>query len=102
MIRSTIARARVAIRAVGVVLLLASLPGCTLLGGLRVDPVATSSQKPSNVALYMTVADGDKAVTGLTEASFKVYEDGQLLSPAQTQQTLLPRDVAAVHRALLL
>ena len=76
--------------------------GC--MGGLRVETVATSVQKPSNVAVYVAVSKGpgkDPAL-GLSERSFHVSEDGQALSPEQSQQVLLPRDMAAVHRALLL
>ena len=75
--------------------------GC-MLGGLHVDQVATSAQKPSNVAVYMAVTKGDDPALGLTEKDFHILEDGTELSAEQTQQTLLPRDDAAVHRALLL
>jgi hypothetical protein len=75
--------------------------GC-MLGGLHVDQVATSAQKPSNVAVYMAVTKGDDPALGLTEKDFHILEDGTELSAEQTQQALLPRDDAAVHRALLL
>jgi hypothetical protein len=75
--------------------------GC-MLGGLHVDQVATSSQKPSNVAVYMAISKGDDAALGLTEKNFRISEDGTELTAEQTRQTLLPRDDAAVHRALLL
>ena len=35
--------------------------GC-MLGGLHIDQVATSIQKPSNVAIYMAITKGDDAV----------------------------------------
>jgi hypothetical protein len=73
-----------------------------MFGGLRVEQVATSVQKPSNVAVYVAVSKGDDPALGLTEKNFHILEDGTELSPEQTQQVLLPRDVAAVHRALLL
>ena len=76
--------------------------GCMLFGGLRVDAVATSVQKPSNVAVYVAVSKGHDPALGLTERSFHISEDGQDLLPEQTQQVLLPRDMVAVHRALLL
>ena len=76
--------------------------GCMLFGGLRVDPVATSVQKPSNVAVYVAVSQGQEPALGLTERSFHISEDGQDLSSEQTRQLLLPRDMVAVHRALLL
>jgi hypothetical protein len=84
---------------------LAVLPfasGCGLFGGVQVESVATSVQKPSNVAIYMSVSKDDEPIRSLTEKDFHVREDGQELSPDQTKQVLLPRDVAAVHRALLL
>jgi hypothetical protein len=75
--------------------------GC-MLGGVRVQEVATSAQKPANVAVYLAISKGDAPLTGLSEKNFHVFEDGQELTPEQTQQVLLPRDQAAVHRALLL
>jgi hypothetical protein len=76
--------------------------GCMLFGGLRVDPVATSAQKPSNVAVYVAVSRAGDPAIGLTERSFVISEDGQELSPEQTRQVLLPRTMVAAHRALLL
>src|SRR6201999_140197 len=64
--------------------------------------VATSAQKPANVAVYLAISKDDAPLTGLSEKNFHVFEDGQELTPEQTQQILLPRDQAAVHRALLL
>lgn len=71
-------------------------------GGLRVDSVATSSDKPSNVAVYLTVTKDGQPVKELFEKNFKISEEGQDLTTEQTKQTLLPRDMAAVHRSLLL
>lgn len=71
-------------------------------GGLRVDSVATSYDKPSNVAVYLTVTKDGAAVKELFEKNFHISEEGQDLAPEQTKQTLLPRDMAAVHRTLLL
>jgi hypothetical protein len=73
-----------------------------LFGGVHVDAVATSVQKPSNVAFYLSVVNGEKPATGLFEKNFQIEEDGQELSPEQTRQMLLPRDMVAIHRALLL
>jgi len=75
--------------------------GC-MLGGVHVEQVATSTQKPSNVAFYLSVSNGDAPATGLNEKNFHIFEDGAELTPEQTQQALLPRDEAAVHRVLLL
>jgi hypothetical protein len=71
-------------------------------GGLRVDSVATSADKPSNIAVYLTVTKDGAPVKELFEKNFRISEDGQDLTAEQTKQTLLPRDMAAVHRALLL
>jgi hypothetical protein len=71
-------------------------------GGLRVEPVATSYDKPSNVAVYMTVTKEGQPVKELFEKNFRISEEGQELAAEQTKQTLLPKDMAAIHRALLL
>jgi hypothetical protein len=76
--------------------------GCMLFGGLHVEPVATSAQKPGNVAVYVSVRQGDHSTGALFEKNFHISEDGQELSLEQTKQALLPRDMVAVHRALLL
>lgn len=83
-------------------LLLLSCTGCSLFNSVKLEPVATSFQKPSNVAAYVAVSDGDKPIGDLTPESFKVYENGVLLSPTDTQQVLLPKDVAAYHHTVLL
>jgi hypothetical protein len=76
--------------------------GCALLRRLDVDPVAKSAEPPSNVALYVTVADGDRPLTDLTEQNFRIYENGQLLGPDVTRQMLLAKDSVALHKTLLL
>lgn len=82
--------------------LLGLCSACSLLNRVHVDPVATSFQKPSNVAAYLAVTDGDRPVTDLQIESFKIYENGQLLSPDEAHQTLLQTDLAGYHHALLL
>jgi hypothetical protein len=78
-----------------------SVAGCGLLG-VNLEPVAVSVQKPSNVAVYVSVADGDQPVSGLSEQNFSVFENEQALPPADSKLVLLERDVAAVHHALVL
>lgn len=78
------------------------LGGCSFFKRLEVESVATSVQKPSNVAVYLKVNDGREPVTDLTEQNFNIYENEQLISPEETKQTLLAREVAALHRVLLL
>lgn len=74
--------------------------GC---GGLRVSMVDSAYQRPSNVAVYFTVdtATGEP-VGGLTAADFRIYEDGQLVSESESQQTIVNPEVAAEHYTLLL
>jgi hypothetical protein len=76
--------------------------GCGLFRQVKVDPVATSFQKPSNVGAYVAVRDGDEPLTELTSANFHVYENEQLVPSEQTQLTLLDRNLAVAHHALLL
>ncbi|MGE0786023.1 MAG: VWA domain-containing protein [Sandaracinaceae bacterium] len=76
------------------------LGGC---GGLRLNMVDSAYQRPSNVAVYFTVdtATGDP-VAGLTADDFRIYEDGSLVSIAESQQTIVNPEVAAEHYTLLL
>lgn len=76
--------------------------GCGLIGGLRVETVDASAQKPSNVALFVEVADQGEPVTNLEPKNFKVYENGELLSPKQTGRTLLPIEKFTDQHVLLL
>jgi hypothetical protein len=76
--------------------------GCSVLGGVRVETIAASAQKPSHVALYVAVTDGDEPVTDLEPKSFRIYENGQELTPALAERTLLPRKAVTEERVLLL
>ena len=69
---------------------------------VAVTPVATSVQRPANVAVYVAVTQGDAPVPDLTSASFEIYEDGERLDPTKTHQVLLDPTVAAIHRTVLL
>jgi hypothetical protein len=82
--------------------LLASTAGCSIFRHVSVEPVATSFQKPSNIAAYVAVRDGDEPLSELSASNFHVYENGQLVAPDQTQLSLLDRNVAVAHHALLL
>src|SRR5215813_1264394 len=74
--------------------------GCA---GLRPTLVNTSVQKPSNVAVYFTVnTSSGEPVPGLTAEQFHIYEDGKLVSPYESKQTILNPEVAAKHYTLLL
>src|SRR5258706_15251443 len=74
--------------------------GCS---GLKPTLVQASVQKPSQVAVYFSVdtQDGDP-VPGLTAQQFRIYEDGKLVSPFESKQTILNPEVAAIHYTLLL
>ncbi len=79
-----------------------ALGGCGLFNGLDVKSVATSVQKPSNVALYLSVSDHGSPVTDLTEQNFQILENGTPVDPDQSGLTLLDRNLVAIHRTLLL
>lgn len=71
--------------------------------GLNLTLIDASVQRPSNVAVYFTVDTQDgEPVPGLTAESFRIYEDGKLVSIHESQQTILNPTVAASHYTLLL
>jgi hypothetical protein len=76
--------------------------GCSVLGGVRVETVAAGSQKPSQVALYVAVTDGDEPVTDLEPKHFHIYENGQELTSLLAERALLPRKAVTEERVLLL
>jgi hypothetical protein len=75
--------------------------GCALLGGSRVEAVATSVQKPSNVALLVEVTEGEEPVAGLEPQNFKLYENGQELAGDVAKRTLLDRAPVTAERVVL-
>ena len=81
---------------------LASVTGCAMAGSMNVDPVAVSTQKPGNVALFVAVSEHGEAVPGLDKQAFKVYENGVALDNNQVQLTLLPTASAASEHAAVL
>lgn len=89
-------------RAVFLLFLVPLCVGCGLFKQLDVESPGHSVQKPSNVAVYLSVSEGDTPITDLTEQSFAIYENDQLISPAESKQVLLDRTLAAHHRTLLL
>lgn len=79
------------------------LSGCQFnFTSVELKPVNSSVQKPSNVAVYVAIKDGDMRLTDLDESNFAVYENGTLIDKSQAQLTLLEREAAAVHHVLLL
>ena len=81
---------------------LALVLGACRSGGVNIEPVAASVQRPSNVAFYVHVTQSDEPVTNLTVSDFVVHEDGRALEPGQVQLTLLGRDGLVAHRTVLL
>jgi hypothetical protein len=76
--------------------------GCALLGGAQVESVATSAQKPSNVAMLVAVTEGGEPVTGLEPQNFKIYENQQELAGDDVKRTLLDRTQVTSERVVLL
>ena len=71
--------------------------------GLKITRIQTAADKPSNVAVYFKVEDGSgEPVGGMTAEQFEIYEDGELVSVYESQQTILNPEVAASHYTLLL
>lgn len=76
-----------------------TLAGC----GLKITRIQTAADKPSNVAVYFKVEDGSgEPVGGMTAEQFEIYEDDELVSVYESQQTILNPEVAASHYTLLL
>ena len=86
-----------------VALLLSALGGCNLVsGGVKVEPVAVSTQKPGNVALYVAVSKNGNGVLGLEKEDFKVYENGAPLDSEQIKLTLLSTNESTSRHAAVL
>ncbi|NVB36249.1 VWA domain-containing protein [Pseudenhygromyxa sp. WMMC2535] len=71
--------------------------------GLQLTRIETAYEKPSNVAVYFKVENGKgEPVGGMTAEQFEIYEDGELVSTLESQQTILNPEVTASHYTLLL
>jgi len=91
------------VRALPRALLLCALSGCNLVsGGVKVEPVAVSAQKPGNVALYVAVSKHGNGVLGLQKDDFKVYENGAPLDNEQIKLTLLSTNASTSRHAAVL
>jgi hypothetical protein len=78
-----------------------ALTGCA--GGLNVTRVNSAEKKPNNVWVFFSVDAGkEEPVGGLTAEDFKIYEDGELVSKFESQQTIQNPEVAAVMYTMLL
>jgi hypothetical protein len=76
--------------------------GCGLFGNVQIESVATTAEKPANVAAYVAVTDNGEPVEDLAETNFNVYENEQLIPRSQTRLTILARDPVVAHHVLLL
>jgi hypothetical protein len=81
---------------------LALLSGCGIFRNVSVEPIATTTQRPSNVGAYVAVSDGDQPLDELLPSNFSVYENDQLVPSEQSQLTLLDRNLVAAHHVVLL
>jgi hypothetical protein len=82
-------------------LLLAS--GCSwATSSVKIEPVAVSTQKPGNVALFVAVSQHGSGVLGLEKQDFKIYENGVALDNDQIGLRLLPTTESASSHATLL
>jgi len=83
--------------------LLCALSGCNLVtSGVQVEPVAVSTQKPGNVALYVAVSQNDRGIVGLQKEDFKVYENGIALDNEDIKLSLLSTNDSTSRHATLL
>jgi hypothetical protein len=84
--------------------LLLVVSSCQLLGlgGVEVESVAQTTNKPGQVGVYVSVREDGNPVTLLEAKHFKLTEDETQLDPAQVQLQLLPRDAVAAHQVLVL
>ncbi len=92
-------------RKLGIAAVLAVLTPVAGCGGgtLKVTKLGASSQRPANIALYLSVFDKmGQPVGGLDVANFRVYEDKKLISEAKGKRTLLDTGIASSRYALLL
>jgi VWFA-related protein len=71
--------------------------------GLQLTKVDAAHRKPSNVAVFFAVhTRSGEPVPGLEEDDFRIYEDGTLVSPHESQQTIVSQEMAAEHYTILL
>jgi hypothetical protein len=83
------------------VLSLLACGGCA--SGLKLTPIKSAQNKPSNVAIYFKVqTSSGEPIGGLAADQFRIYEDGSLVSQYESKQTILNPEVAASHYTLLL
>lgn len=90
-------------RNVGAVLVAAGMLATGCGGGLQLRRIEGAHRKPSNVAVFFAVEEGDgEPVADLLSTDFRIREDGTLVSVHESRQTIVNPEVAAVHYTLLL
>jgi len=82
--------------------MLLGVVGCQLLGGARIQELATGSAKPGNVATFVAVTEKDKPVTGLPVSAFKISENDLAIDADTAQLQLMEPGRYATFQALLL
>ncbi len=86
---------------VACIIVIASASACA--AGPHMHLFNSSVKKPSNVALYFSVeTDSGAPVPGLSAEDFQIYEDGHLISPYESNQTILNPEMSVVHYVVLL
>ena len=86
-------------------LVLLAVAGCAkpgVFGSLKVRPLATSSEPPANVALYVGVTAEGEPLTDLDASAFRIYENDELLSADEIKTTVLPRELVTSEHVVLL
>jgi hypothetical protein len=89
-------------RTTALLLACAWLGGCGVFRHIDVDPIATASARPSNVAAFVAVSDDETGLNELSSSNFHVYENGQLVPFEQTELTLLDINLVAAAQVVLL
>ena len=66
------------------------------------EPIATTSQRPSNVGAYVAVTDGETATHRAPAVELsRLRERAARARPSRTQLTLLDRNLVAAHHVVL-
>lgn len=84
------------------VCLVFALFSAACIGGLQMTRINTEQKEPNNVWVFFSVKDGKEPVSGLKAEDFEIYEDGELVSPYESKQTIQNPEVASVMYTLLL
>jgi hypothetical protein len=75
---------------------------CKLNGGLEIEAVAVTATPPSNVAIYLGVAQDGQSVPGLQVNHFQLTENGIRLDNQRVGLTVLPSEALVFRQAVVL